>query len=100
MRFYITACCLLSGIILTGCTRPLESKSQPPLPIASGEVIRAIWEEQVVPANGILTNYVVKARTVTEGHVVIYDGGTVIVTEPDGTKHGERISNFVELSFK
>jgi len=100
MRFHIIACCLLSGILLTACTRPPESKSQPPLPIASGEIIRAVWEESVVPASGILTNYAVKARTVTEGHVAIYDGGTVIITDPDGTKHGVRISNCIELSFR
>jgi hypothetical protein len=100
MRFYITAFCLLSALVLVGCTRQPETKSQPPLPIASGEVIRAVWEESVVPASGILTNYIVKAHTVTEGHVSIYDGGTVIVTDPDGTKHGVRISNFIELSFR
>jgi hypothetical protein len=100
MRFYITVCCLFLGVTLIGCTRPPEAKPQPPLPIASGEIIRAVLEEEVVPANGIMTNYTVKARTITEGHIAIYDFGTAIITDPDGTKHGTRISNFIELSFR
>ena len=100
MRFYIIACCLLTGVLLTGCTRPSEAKSQPPIPVASGEIIRVVWREQVVEPNGMLTNYITKAHVVTDGRIAIYEPGMVIVTESDGTKHGVGITGFIEMTFR
>ncbi len=100
MRFHITVCCLISGVMLTGCTRPPESKSLPPLPVASGEIIRAVFPERILPADGTLTNYASKARTLNEGRVAIYDSGLVIITDPDGTKHVLQHYQFIELSFR
>lgn len=100
MKFHTIACCLFFSIVLLGCTRQPETKSRPALPIASGEIIRAVLEEQVVPTNGMLTNYIIKARILNEGHVDIYDGGLVVITDPDGAKHGFSFHHFIELSYR
>ena len=100
MRYYIVACCLIASFMLAGCTRSSETKSQPPIPIASGEIIRVVWREQVVEPNGMLTNYIYKAHVVTDGRIAVYEPGMVTVTESDGTKHGVGITMFIEMTFR
>jgi hypothetical protein len=91
---------LIFGFSFAGCSKQQEIKSQPSVPVASGDVIHAVWREEVVPANGMLTNYFSKAHIFTEGYVAIYDSGLVIISDLDGTKHGARIADFVELTFR
>ena len=102
MRFYITACCLLFGVMLVGCTRPPETKPQPPLPIASGQINHAIIEEENLRAEGVFTNYNFgyRTHTITDGHIDIYESGVAIITDTDGTKHCMRVGELHDLSFR
>jgi len=102
MKYGNSVCCLavlFFGFALSGCSRPAEAKSQPPVPIASGEIIHCMFSEDAAPEG---TNAVFKFihRTYTEGHVVIYESGVVVFTEPDGTKHCARVGEVTGLSFR
>ena len=101
MRYNISVGCLamlVSGFALSGCSRPSEAKSQPPVPIASGDVIHCVFSEDAAPEG---TNAVFKFthHTFTEGHVVIYESGVLVLTEPDGTKHCSKVGDVTGLSF-
>jgi hypothetical protein len=102
MTYNISIRCLallISSLALAGCSRPSEVKSQPPVPIASGDLIHCAFTEDAAPeGTNAVFNYT--HHTFTEGHVVVYESGIVVLTEPDGTKHCERIGEVTGLSFR
>ena len=101
MKYHISVgslAVLLFGFILEGCAKPPDTKTQPPVPIASGELIHAYTTEGVPPAKG--TDWTYKVHTYSQGHIVIYESGISIITDPDGTKHGLTVFELKDLSFR